>query len=840
MYKTCFRVSVFVIIMMLPWTVIYAAGLGKLTLNSALGQPLNAEIDIVTTSSDEVASLKASVATREAFAQAGINYESIFSSLRISVESRSNGNPYIKLTSPQAVNDPFLNILMELNWVSGRILREYTVLLDPVDVNNQDIARPDVSSTPIINVTRQDTERLSDAKKDRQSKNSSKSINRSVNQVKDTYGPVNRGDTLSSIARQFLPAGVDLNQMLVALYRTNRDAFIASNMNLLKAGVILKIPEKNEIAAIDASTAKAEIRMQVGDWHSYQGKIAAISSESTAHSNIRQSDQGQITTSIDKKATSSQGSSKEVLRVSSGSQPADKNGQTSESTLVDRLRMMEEDAIARNLALQEANQRVAMLEKSIENLKQLLELKDSVLAQAQVKAESAPKTGPETRSTEISLPEKDPNLDINALRAQEQKNLIAHPVNEIATKAVEANSRSLEDEGQSFTDQIFDNIEYVGAGLILILLSILLILKRRRNQLQEETENDEIRSADFSSEIRSRMASMATAPVASAAEANQSFSSNENDDVTYENLNSFSETEKYDEELDKDLISYQESTEQIEKSESENADDSGMDDLRKNNQAIDLNLTEDHDESVRFIEGEDASDSASGIDLDLTDEVVEIKQNVSMQEALSADNDTKESIGSSNTAENLEEAINASDYELAIDFDDSKQSSDSISSEEMVVKKDESNAIDFEFDHSDIDLTRDEAVDEIKIPEMKGDSELTNNDSKIPELVDESLEFDQHSEATQDRMKSVSNDIELGLADINLDLDDSNSIDQKDEKSGLKDRNEQWQEVETKLDLAKAYQEMDDKEGAKEMLEEVIRDGDAKQKKAARKLLKSL
>jgi len=838
-YKTCFRVSVFVIIMMLPWTVIYAAGLGKLTLNSALGQPLNAEIDIVTTSSDEVASLKASVATREAFAQAGINYESIFSSLRISVESRSNGNPYIKLTSPQAVNDPFLNILMELNWVSGRILREYTVLLDPVDVNNQDIARPDVSSTPIINVTRQDTERLSDAKKDRQSKNSSKSINRSVNQVKDTYGPVNRGDTLSSIARQFLPAGVDLNQMLVALYRTNRDAFIASNMNLLKAGVILKIPEKNEIAAIDASTAKAEIRMQVGDWHSYQGKIAAISSESTAHSNIRQSDQGQITTSIDKKATSSQGSSKEVLRVSSGSQPADKNGQTSESTLVDRLRMMEEDAIARNLALQEANQRVAMLEKSIENLKQLLELKDSVLAQAQVKAESAPKTGPETRSTEISLPEKDPNLDINALRAQEQKNLIAHPVNEIATKAVEANSRSLEDEGQSFTDQIFDNIEYVGAGLILILLSILLILKRRRNQLQEETENDEIRSADFSSEIRSRMASMATAPVASAAEANQSFSSNENDDVTYENLNSFSETEKYDEELDKDLISYQESTEQIEKSESENADDSGMDDLRKNNQAIDLNLTEDHDESVRFIEGEDASDSASGIDLDLTDEVVEIKQNVSMQEALSADNDTKESIGSSNTAENLEEAINASDYELAIDFDDSKQSSDSISSEEMVVKKDESNAIDFEFDHSDIDLTRDEAVDEIKIPEMKGDSELTNNDSKIPELVDESLEFDQHSEATQDRMKSVSNDIELGLADINLDLDDSNSIDQKDEKSGLKDRNEQWQEVETKLDLAKAYQEMDDKEGAKEMLEEVI-DGDAKQKKAARKLLKSL
>jgi pilus assembly protein FimV len=78
------------------------------------------------------------------------------------------------------------------------------------------------------------------------------------------------------------------------------------------------------------------------------------------------------------------------------------------------------------------------------------------------------------------------------------------------------------------------------------------------------------------------------------------------------------------------------------------------------------------------------------------------------------------------------------------------------------------------------------------------------------------------------------------LADINLDIEDSNSIDKEDEVRGVNEKSEQWQEIETKLDLAKAYQEMEDKEGAKEMLEEVIRDGDTKQKKAARKLLKSL
>ncbi len=133
MYKTSFKVSLFAIILMLPWVAVPAAGLGKLTLNSALGQPFSAEIDIVSTDIDEISSLNASVATREAFAQAGINYESVLSAFKVSIETRANGNPYIKLTSPQAVNDPFLMLLMELNWSSGRILREYTVLLDPVE-----------------------------------------------------------------------------------------------------------------------------------------------------------------------------------------------------------------------------------------------------------------------------------------------------------------------------------------------------------------------------------------------------------------------------------------------------------------------------------------------------------------------------------------------------------------------------------------------------------------------------------------------------------------------------------------------------------------------------------
>lgn len=855
MYKTCFRVSLFVIILMLPWTAIYAAGLGKLTLNSALGQPLNAEIDIVTTNSDEILSLKASIATREAFAQAGINYESVFSAFRVAIESRKNGNPYIKLTSLQAVNEPFLNILMELNWASGRILREYTVLLDPVEVNTQNIAAPDVSLAPARIAMEQDTARTSDVKKDRQGKQASKSANRSSNQTKDTYGPVNRGDTLSSIARQFLPAGVDLNQMLVALYRANREAFIASNMNLLKAGVILKIPEKSEIAAIDASTAKAEIKMQVGDWHSYQGKIAAISGESPVHANIRQSDQGKISTSIDKKATSAQGASKEVLRVSSGVQLTNKDGQPSESALTDRLRMMEEDAIARNLALQEANQRVAMLEKSIENLKQLLELKDSVLAQAQVKAESVAKTGakPEARSVDIihSSPEKDPTLGMDSSQVHEQKTLITQPANEIARKEVEVKPLPpQETEEPSLTDQILGNIEYVGAAVILVLLVILLVLKKRRNQLKEDTEVDELRSTDFSSAMQSRMASVVAAQAAPASGASSLFSENEKDDLAYEDIHALSETEEHDETLDdKDSAYYEEHHAQIDNAETvsevQDENESWENDVQLRNQTTDLGLEEDLEEnnsqSMDSAAEDDSSDASHVTDFDLADEMDEDKQNTATEPSLVATDD-EEKVRFSDNPKNFPNDINVSDYELEIDFDDSKQLVGTVPSEDEAVKKAEDNGLEFEFSHSNIDLTEEALSKASEVPKTNERIDLADANFSASELTDEPLEFEQNQEPTKKTTKPdpIPHVPELGLADINLDIEDSSSSETKEEASDSNDKSEQWQEVETKLDLAKAYQEMDDKEGAKEMLEEVIRDGDAKQKKAAKKLLKSL
>lgn len=815
MYKTSFRVSLFVIILMLP-VAIYAAGLGKLTLNSALGQPLNAEIDIVITDSDEVSTLKAGIATREAFAQAGINYESILPTIKVSIESRTNGIPYIKLTSPQAVNDPFLMILMELSWSSGRILREYTALLDPVEANTQSLAAANSNPAPVMVATRLEAEKVSEIEKDSQAANKSKVG--SSSQARKTYGPVSRGDTLSSIARQVLPDGVNLNQMLVALYRANRDAFIANNMNLLRTGAVLNIPERSDIATIDTATAKAEIKMQVGDWRNYQGKLAALSKESPAPHAISQSDQGQISTSIDNKSASTPSTPKEVLKLSSGAQLPDKDGQIAESTLVDRLRMMEEDAIARNLALKEANERVAMLEKSIENLKQLLELKDSVLAQAQIKAESTPSSAakPEVQPPVVvdTLIENGSKLEVDPIPVQEQKTSILQPATSVIEQTAPVNPPPAPEEvtdDQSITDLISDYIEYVAVSSILVLLLILLILRRRRKQLQEEAEEEEAGKENFSSAMRSRMASMATAQATPVAEADPSVPDNMDDDLTYQNINSYSGTREQEEEFEKDSVYYEEDSE-FQADEALSPDNSPQ-----NNQPANAYLkedfTEDYDHST---DSKKDDDSVNKIDFDLSDEADQFKQNP----ILTDEDDGKE------------------DIELS---DDSEQSLDIANSEANVAEnKDE--GIDFEFVDPEIDLTDEKPVNKIEIPAIDDEFISDGSESEKSGLMDESLEFDEPQEVLSDEEKPKSRPKapELELADINLNLEDSNPLDEKGKNPELNDKSEQWQEVETKLDLAKAYQEMDDGEGAKEMLEEVIRDGDAKQKKAAKKMLKSL
>ena len=191
-------------------------------------------------------------------------------------------------------------------------------------------------------------------------------------------------------------------------------------------------------------------------------------------------------------------------------------------------------------------------------------------------------------------------------------------------------------------------------------------------------------------------------------------------------------------------------------------------------------------------------------------------------------------------SESLKES-NVSDYALEINFDESEQPLDAVNSNNKAAEKN-IEGMDVDLADSEIDLTEEESASEIEVPRINDEFSSFDSNAEKPGLTDKPVEVDQSQEIASDTAESepLSKMPELELADINLDLEDTNPVDEKVEKTNLNDTGEEWQEIETKLDLAKAYLEMDDKEGAKEMLEEVIRDGDTKQQKAAKKMLKSL
>src|ERR1700674_5410679 len=127
---------------------VQGAGLGKLSVNSALGQILNAEIDLVSLQPGEVDSLSARVASPEAFREARIEYSPSLRLLRFSVEKRANGQPYLQVTSIGPINEPFVDALIEMTWPAGRIQREYPILLDPPGYSQGRVAAPTIGAAP--------------------------------------------------------------------------------------------------------------------------------------------------------------------------------------------------------------------------------------------------------------------------------------------------------------------------------------------------------------------------------------------------------------------------------------------------------------------------------------------------------------------------------------------------------------------------------------------------------------------------------------------------------------------------------------------------------------------
>lgn len=286
----------------------WALGLGRLQVQSSLGETLRAEIDVTSLSPEEAANLQVKVASPDAYKAAGVDYNAVLPATKVSLERRADGRPYLRLTSDRGVQEPFVDVILEINWSTGRLTREYTLLFDPPAAARA----PAPSTAPAMAAASPAAEPARPVAQARPAPARVPSAEPAAPAAKSTEpraaatqrasaapatkaGPesgdeyrVRQGDTLSKIAGRTQRSGVSLDQMLVALYRANPQAFMDNNMNRLKSGVVLAVPSAESANSTSASEARQVIQAQSADFGAYRQRLAGAVPAAKTEGSTRQ------------------------------------------------------------------------------------------------------------------------------------------------------------------------------------------------------------------------------------------------------------------------------------------------------------------------------------------------------------------------------------------------------------------------------------------------------------------------------------------------------------------------------------------------------------------------
>lgn len=281
-----------------------ALGLGSIELHSGLNQPFDARINLVSPTAGEIQSLKVQLADSDAFERAGVDRPFVLSRLQFDVVSTDSGPDYIHITTREPVREPFLDFLVEAAWSNGRLFREYTVLLDPPMYNPdaRQIAPGGEQAAPAAAAPPPPAQQPSrqpmaeqpgggEAKPAPAPAESAKPAAPAEAPAPapspayggNTYGPVVTGNTLWSIARETRPdTSISIQQMMLALQRSNPEAFISSNINGLKRGYVLHMPDRQDIESLDKQEALAQVRKEYARWDELKGRMAETAGERPA------------------------------------------------------------------------------------------------------------------------------------------------------------------------------------------------------------------------------------------------------------------------------------------------------------------------------------------------------------------------------------------------------------------------------------------------------------------------------------------------------------------------------------------------------------------------------
>jgi pilus assembly protein FimV len=477
----------------------WALSLGRVTVLSALGEPLRAEIDIPSITPDEAATLKTTVASPEAFVAAGLDYNPAMANLRASLQQRSDGRSFIRLSSDRPINDPFVDMILEATWASGKIVRDYTMLFDPPAFRKPSSAQsptlaqvsPPVSPPVAAPVSPGTVRSTSPTTPTTPAATASPEptrpapISRPVPAVPPaSVAPaspsgngvlVKPGDTAGKIAAQFKPQGVSLDQMLVAMLRSNPEVFVNDNINRIRSGKVMNLPSAEDAQATTPEEASQIILAQSKDFNAFRRNLASNVGAAPVSAADRRAS-GSVEARVDDKKTPSETPDK--LTLSKGSIQSNSK----------------ETQIAKQLAEREAQARASDIEKNIADLNQIA--KSAAAAANTAPAATVP--SPAAPSPDIGVPVATPPAPVEPAPAPE-----AAPVTPPATAPAETPAAPElpvatlpePEPSVSLLDTLQENPALpAAAGALLLLLGGLAAYKIRQRRKKKDPEEEALES----------------------------------------------------------------------------------------------------------------------------------------------------------------------------------------------------------------------------------------------------------------------------------------------------------------------------------------------------------
>jgi len=419
-------------------TSLLALGLGEIKLKSGLNQPLNAEITLLSIRGEADFQLRGKLGSIADFDRSGIERTYFLGKIRFKTTTKDNGDRVLQLTTQEPVKEPFLNFLVDLEWPNGRLLREYTVLLDPPIFDDA----PKTTVAPAIREPRQPVQRPQQTY-----------VAPEPRWEGEIYGPTSSSDTLWGIAAKVKPSDVTMQQAMIAIFEANPKAFMRGNINILKRGADIRVPDSDRFQQVTQREALRMIAAHNDNWKSGRKTAPRVVMDTSADSSMsnqtvsQNSDIGRLSLSTDSTDTGSTGSS------------------------VSDLLTEEENEVLKQQNESLTEQSRADAEK-IEQLERLLELKNTQLANIQ------------NREAEQTIT-TDSSTDTVGETTTENSNSAEVIEPKVETKIVDVTPTSIAPvkESASFLDRTMDgayNLYLLIAGAIIILF--LIPLFRRKSQ----------------------------------------------------------------------------------------------------------------------------------------------------------------------------------------------------------------------------------------------------------------------------------------------------------------------------------------------------------------------